>query len=118
MSSRIVLTTGRSIGPGLGSVSVGFSIGSNSRATVCVAIVLIPCLGGWGLSDHHQGRALPERYPWVDSPFVSARPDLAAALELVATADEVISGGVATLRDAGGPDVNQVLAYDVAHAAA
>ena len=68
--------------------------------------------------DHHQGRALPERYPWVDSPFVSARPDLAAASELVATADEVISGGVATLRDAGGPDVNQVLAYDVAHAAA
>ncbi|HET9547940.1 MAG TPA: acyl-CoA dehydrogenase family protein [Desertimonas sp.] len=49
---------------------------------------------------------------------MSARPDLAAASELVATADEVISGGVDTLRDAGGLDVNQVLAYDVAHAAA
>jgi (2S)-methylsuccinyl-CoA dehydrogenase len=46
------------------------------------------------------------------------RADLAAASELVAAADGVIAGGVAALRDAGGPDVNQVLAYDLAHAAA
>ena len=43
---------------------------------------------------------------------------LAAASALVAAADRVVAGGVATLRDAGGPDVNQVLAYDLAHAAA
>jgi (2S)-methylsuccinyl-CoA dehydrogenase len=49
---------------------------------------------------------------------MTARPDLAAASELVAAADGVIAGGVAALRDAGGPDVNQVLAYDLAHAAA
>ena len=49
---------------------------------------------------------------------MTASPDLAAASELVAAADRVIAGGVAALRDAGGPDVNQVLAYDLAHAAA
>ena len=48
---------------------------------------------------------------------MSASPDLAAASALVAAADELIARGVAALRDAG-PDVNQVLAYDLAHAAA
>lgn len=43
---------------------------------------------------------------------------LAAASELVVVADGVVAGGVAALREAGGPDVNQVLAYDLAHAAA
>ena len=45
-------------------------------------------------------------------------PDLAAASELVAAADALVATGVASLRDAGGPDVSQVLAYDLAHAAA
>ena len=49
---------------------------------------------------------------------MSASPDLAAASELVDAADGVIAAGVSALRDAGGPDVNQVLAYDLAHAAA
>jgi (2S)-methylsuccinyl-CoA dehydrogenase len=45
-------------------------------------------------------------------------PNLSAAAELVAAADDVIAGAIAALRDAGGPDSAQVLAYDVAHAAA
>ena len=49
---------------------------------------------------------------------MSASPDLEAASELVDLADRLIAGGVAALRDAGGPDVNQVLAYDLAHSAA
>jgi (2S)-methylsuccinyl-CoA dehydrogenase len=43
---------------------------------------------------------------------------LASAVELVDCADAVVAAGAATLRRTGGPDVNQVLAYDVAHAAA
>jgi (2S)-methylsuccinyl-CoA dehydrogenase len=46
-----------------------------------------------------------------------AAGDLSAAAELVATADAVIAGGVEAMRETGGPDVSQVLAYDVAHAA-
>ena len=41
---------------------------------------------------------------------------LAAAADLVALADSVIAGALVALRDTGGPDANQVLAYDIAHA--
>jgi (2S)-methylsuccinyl-CoA dehydrogenase len=44
-------------------------------------------------------------------------PDLSAAADLVAAADRVVARAVTALRGAGGPDVAQVLAYDVAHAA-
>ena len=45
-------------------------------------------------------------------------PDLAAAGALVDCADTTIAAGADALRRAGGPDVSQVLAYDLAHAAA
>jgi (2S)-methylsuccinyl-CoA dehydrogenase len=46
-----------------------------------------------------------------------AVPDLAAAAAAVDIADAVIGTGVRRLAETGGPDANQVLAYDVAHAA-
>jgi (2S)-methylsuccinyl-CoA dehydrogenase len=46
------------------------------------------------------------------------KADLAAAAALVDCADGIIGGAVDVLRRAGGPDVAQVLAYDLAHAAA
>src|SRR5829696_4504150 len=49
---------------------------------------------------------------------VIASPDLAAAAEVLGLADDVVSAGVARLNAAGGPDAEQVLAYDLAHAAA
>jgi len=45
-------------------------------------------------------------------------PDLPAAAEALALAQSVVDAGVASLAASGGPDVAQVLAYDVAHAAA
>ncbi len=45
-------------------------------------------------------------------------PDLAAAADALALAQSVVGSGVAALVEAGGPDSAQVLAYDVAHAAA
>jgi (2S)-methylsuccinyl-CoA dehydrogenase len=45
-------------------------------------------------------------------------PDLEAAADALALSKTVIDAGVAALIDAGGPDTAQVLAYDVAHAAA
>ena len=45
-------------------------------------------------------------------------PDLGRAAEALAAAQSVVDSGVAALGAAGGPDVAQVLAYDVAHAAA
>ena len=45
-----------------------------------------------------------------------AVPDLTAAAELVDLADQVVAGALAALRDGGGPDANQVFAYDIAHA--
>lgn len=45
-------------------------------------------------------------------------PDLAAAANAVAVARSVIDIGIASLVAAGGPDVAQVMAYDIAHAAA
>ncbi len=47
-----------------------------------------------------------------------ATPDLAAAADVVALASQVVSAGVKALAASGGPDVQQVLAYDLAHAAA
>ncbi len=47
-----------------------------------------------------------------------AAPDLVAAAGALAVAQSVIDAGVAGLGAAGGPDIAQVLAYDVAHAAA
>jgi (2S)-methylsuccinyl-CoA dehydrogenase len=45
-------------------------------------------------------------------------PDLPAAAAAVALAHRTVDAGVAALAAAGGPDVAQVLAYDVSHAAA
>ncbi|HEX3566244.1 MAG TPA: acyl-CoA dehydrogenase, partial [Acidimicrobiales bacterium] len=45
-------------------------------------------------------------------------PDLDAAADAVAVAKSVVDSGVAALAAAGGPDQAQVLAYDLAHAAA
>ena len=44
-------------------------------------------------------------------------PDLDAAAAAVAVAASVVASGIATLAANGGPDVAQVLAYDLAHAA-
>ena len=44
-------------------------------------------------------------------------PDLSAAADAVTLADGVIGAAVRHLNAGGGPDTNQVLAYDVAHAA-
>ena len=53
----------------------------------------------------------------MPSPSLPA-PDLDAAAGAVALAASVVVSGIAALAAAGGPDVAQVLAYDVAHAAA
>jgi (2S)-methylsuccinyl-CoA dehydrogenase len=45
-------------------------------------------------------------------------PDLAAAADAVGVARSVLDVGIASLAAAGGPDVAQVMAYDIAHAAA
>jgi (2S)-methylsuccinyl-CoA dehydrogenase len=45
-------------------------------------------------------------------------PDLTAAADAVALAQSVVGAGISALAAAGGPDQAQVLAYDVAHAAA
>ncbi len=45
-------------------------------------------------------------------------PDLVAAAAAVAVAGSVIDSGIAALAAAGGPDEAEVLAYDIAHAAA
>ncbi len=47
-----------------------------------------------------------------------ATPDLAAAAAVIDIAGSVVGTGVRTLQANGGPDANQVLAYDLAHAAA
>jgi (2S)-methylsuccinyl-CoA dehydrogenase len=44
-------------------------------------------------------------------------PDLSAAADAVGLADGVIGTAVRHLNDTGGPDANQVFAYDLAHAA-
>ena len=45
-------------------------------------------------------------------------PDLIAAASAIVVARSAIEAGVSALGAAGGPDRAQVLAYDVAHAAA
>ena len=45
-------------------------------------------------------------------------PDLQAAADALALAQSVVDAGIVALVDAGGPDSAQVLAYDIAHAAA
>lgn len=45
-------------------------------------------------------------------------PDLAAAADAIAVAQAVVDAGISAMAAAGGPDEVQVLAYDVAHAAA
>jgi (2S)-methylsuccinyl-CoA dehydrogenase len=49
---------------------------------------------------------------------VTAAPDLTAAASVLELATAVVGKGVRSLAAAGGPDVEQVLAYDLAHAAA
>ncbi|MGA8724769.1 MAG: acyl-CoA dehydrogenase family protein [Acidimicrobiales bacterium] len=49
---------------------------------------------------------------------VASEPRLERAAEALAVAQSVVDSGVAALGAAGGPDVAEVLAYDVAHAAA
>jgi (2S)-methylsuccinyl-CoA dehydrogenase len=53
----------------------------------------------------------------MSSPTVPA-PDLSAAATALDLAQRVVDKGVGALAAAGGPEVEQVLAYDVAHAAA
>ncbi len=48
----------------------------------------------------------------------SSSPGLASASEAVALAQNLVDGASAAVRDAGGVDANQVVAYDVAHGAA
>lgn len=48
----------------------------------------------------------------------SATPDLRRAAEVVALVSNVVGKGVHHLAATGGPDVHQVLAYDLAHSAA
>jgi (2S)-methylsuccinyl-CoA dehydrogenase len=44
-------------------------------------------------------------------------PDLTAAADVVELARQVVTQGTRTLKAGGGPDTDQVLAYDLAHAA-
>ena len=46
-----------------------------------------------------------------------AAPDLAAASDVVDLADKAVGTAIRQLTTSGGPDVHQVLAYDLAHAA-
>jgi (2S)-methylsuccinyl-CoA dehydrogenase len=46
-----------------------------------------------------------------------ASPDLTAAADVVELARQVVNQGTTTLKAGGGPDADQVLAYDLAHAA-
>ena len=45
-------------------------------------------------------------------------PDLAAASTALDSADAVIAKAIARLAELGGPDANQVFAYELAHAGA
>ncbi len=50
--------------------------------------------------------------------MANPEPDLSAATEAIELAASVVDSGIRTLTTSGGPDANQVLAYDVAHAGA
>ncbi len=52
----------------------------------------------------------------IDSTIIAA-PDLPAAADAIDLADRVVGKAVRRLARSGGPDVHQVLAYDIAHAA-
>ncbi len=52
------------------------------------------------------------------TPDQTTAHDLTAAADALAVADRVVDAGIDAMGEAGGPDVAQVLAYDVAHAAA
>ncbi|MEO5899604.1 MAG: acyl-CoA dehydrogenase, partial [Ilumatobacteraceae bacterium] len=55
----------------------------------------------------------------TDAPVSAlAAPDLTAAANVIDLAHEVVSAAVRHLGATGGPDIQQVLAYDLAHAAA
>jgi (2S)-methylsuccinyl-CoA dehydrogenase len=45
-------------------------------------------------------------------------PDLEGAARALKVSQSVVDRGIAALIEAGGPDIAQVLAYDIAHAAA
>ena len=49
---------------------------------------------------------------------MSTTPDLARAADVIELARNVVGKGVRHLAASGGPDVHQVLAYDLAHASA
>ena len=53
----------------------------------------------------------------IDAPEIAA-PDVPAAANAIDLADQVVKSAIHPLASSGGPDVNQVLAYDIAHAAA
>ena len=52
------------------------------------------------------------------NPKSSPTPDLTRAAEVTDLARQIVGNGVRTLASQGGPDVHQVLAYDLAHSAA
>jgi len=52
------------------------------------------------------------------NPKSSPTPDLTRAAEVTELARQIVGNGVRTLASQGGPDVHQVLAYDLAHSAA
>src|ERR1700678_4166707 len=54
----------------------------------------------------------------VTDPSKLPAPDLTAAAEAVALAEQIVTKAARHLAEAGGVDANQVVAYDVAHAAA
>lgn len=59
------------------------------------------------------------RAPRVTSPLMSTTaPDLAAAADVIETAAGLVRSGIRQLVANGGPDAQQLLAYDLAHAAA
>ena len=61
-------------------------------------------------------RERPVAFPAVTT--ASTAPDLTAAAAVVDLAGSVVAAGVRQLTASGGPDAEQVLAYDLAHAAA
>ena len=58
--------------------------------------------------------SVPGMTDTVDAP---AAPDLSAAADVVGLVDDVIGTAVRRLAERGGPDADQVVAYDLAHAA-
>jgi len=56
--------------------------------------------------------------PPADPPNDVPAPDLVAAADNIEIATNVVGKAIRCLAASGGPDQNQVLAYDVAHSAA